>query len=150
MKPADGRGLIIDDDPDIRTRLARLLAADYDVTLADDGLDALARFESGYRFDVVLSDLAMPRMTGTTLLHNLRRIDAAQADRVVLLTANPTLAMAAGSYYFLTKPFPVRELKRIVRQVVAAARSGYFPEHATSAAGYPAQSVAAMMSTEQQ
>ncbi len=58
------RILVIDDEPDIRTTLADLLAMDgYDVQTATDGKDGLERIGRN-PFDLILSDMRMPEMDG--------------------------------------------------------------------------------------
>ena len=67
------RIMIVDDEREIRELLSRHFRyLGYDVTLASDGMDALAKMEDE-RVDIVISDIKMPRMDGVMLLERLRR-----------------------------------------------------------------------------
>ncbi len=64
--------LIVDDDPLIRTSLYEVLRQEgYPVQMAEDGQEALSRFERE-TFSIVVADLRMPRMDGIQLLKQLR------------------------------------------------------------------------------
>jgi CheY-like chemotaxis protein len=121
--------LVIEDDAEVRAMLVRILAPAYSVDIAADGEAALWRFETGERFDVVLCDVSMPNMDGPSLVHHLRRLDAAQARRVIVLTGNAASASAArlSEHFVVEKPFRVSELRELIGRVSAAAREGYFP-----------------------
>ena len=57
-------------------------------------------------------------------------LDADQASRVIVLTANPNSASAsrlAAHYFLVEKPYDIPALRELVDKVSAAARSGYFP-----------------------
>jgi PAS domain S-box-containing protein len=81
-----GRILIIDDEPIVGAAVKRLFSSDHDVTHVSSGEEALARFAAGERYDVILCDLMMPRMTGMQLHEELARTAADQAGRVVFIT----------------------------------------------------------------
>jgi signal transduction histidine kinase len=84
-KPARGlRILVVDDEAPVRDTLAAVLAADgHEVTLAIDGSDGLRKFGAG-RFDVVITDKAMPRMNGDQMAATIKTI--APETRIILLT----------------------------------------------------------------
>ncbi|MBN2192726.1 MAG: response regulator [Polyangiaceae bacterium] len=88
-----------------------------------DGQSAVEAFaRRPGNFDVVLLDLAMPRMTGASALAELRRIDP--EVRVVLTSGFATAAdierlQAAGAAAYLPKPATVRGLVRALRRAVA-------------------------------
>jgi CheY-like chemotaxis protein len=128
--------LVVEDSLSLRAMLLRILGRTYDVSTADDGETALQRFNQGQRFDVVLCDLDMPRMDGAVLLEQLRRLDADQASRVIVLTghAEAPLATRVAGHHVFAKPFDVAKLRELVDRVSGAARDGHFPSVAVIAA----------------
>ncbi len=104
---AKPRVLVVDDEPQVRRSLARLLMARFDVLTAEDGEAALALLASS-PVDVMLVDLNMPRMHGMALLDHVKR--DYRSIEVVMMTAfgdidTAVAAVRAGAYDFLTKPF---------------------------------------------
>ena len=107
------RVLLVDDEPELRRSLARvLMSLGLDVMTAEDGQAALALLEAG-NVDVMLVDMQMPRMGGMNLLN---RVKAQRPEvEVIMMTAfaNVDDAVAAvknGAYDFLTKPFPSNDV----------------------------------------
>jgi DNA-binding NtrC family response regulator len=105
--------LLVDDEPNVRRSLARvLMSVGFDVMTAEDGQAALALLEAG-TVDVMLVDMLMPRMGGMDLLN---RVKAQHPEvEVIMMTAfaNVDDAVAAvknGAYDFLTKPFPSNDV----------------------------------------
>jgi two-component system phosphate regulon response regulator PhoB len=81
------RVLVVDDSPTVVTLLrSSLEAADFEVTTAADGLEALARVEERQP-DVIVTDSLMPRMDGYTFVRTLRRRPTTRAIPVIMLTA---------------------------------------------------------------
>src|SRR5262245_60280378 len=67
------RMLLIDDDQNVRQVLAHLLASfGYECQVATDGVSGLALFDKG-EWDLVLLDIAMPAMSGWTVVETIRR-----------------------------------------------------------------------------
>ncbi|GCE20327.1 response regulator [Dictyobacter kobayashii] len=118
--------LVVDDNPAIRDMVSWALELDgYEPAEAADGQEALdwmynAAREGRYPA-VILLDLAMPGMDGTTFLARLkeyRELHAATFPRptVVLITANPGADSASmGVEQVIIKPFHVRDLLDTVR-----------------------------------
>jgi two-component system response regulator HydG len=107
------RILLVDDEPNVRRSLARvLMGVGFEVMTAEDGASALTLLESG-TVDVMLVDMLMPRMGGMDLLN---RVKVAHPEvEVIMMTAfaNVDDAVAAvknGAYDFLTKPFQSNEV----------------------------------------
>lgn len=108
MKMA-GRILIVDDEADMLQLLKRIISeeSDHVVVTESDSRKALERF-SQEPFDMVLTDLKMPKMDGVQLLGALK---ALRADvSVVIMTAYATIETAVeatrkGAYDYITKPF---------------------------------------------
>ena len=111
------RILVVDDDPEITRVLVETLGATGDdVAGVDSGqaaMDRLARQD----FDVVLTDLIMPGMTGLELLQWIKESDL--EPEVIVLTGHaevPTAvgAMHLGAYHYLAKPWDNAELRELV------------------------------------
>jgi CheY-like chemotaxis protein len=80
------RVLVVDDNPDMRVYLQRLLGEHWDVTTATDGEQAL-RLAEQLTPDLVLADVMLPRMDGFELLTRIRAEERLAEIPVVLLTA---------------------------------------------------------------
>ncbi len=99
--------LVVDDEPAVAKALQRVLqAAGYEVTIAGDGASAVDKIMH-QSFDVVLSDIQMPGMTGVDLLGIVRAYDFDVP--VILMTGTPTLetaieAIRLGALQYLPKP----------------------------------------------
>jgi signal transduction histidine kinase/DNA-binding response OmpR family regulator len=114
-----GRVLLADDNADLRDHVARLLRPSFDVTAAGDGQAALelARAE---QFDLVLTDVMMPRLDGFGLIQALRAEERTRDVPIVVLSARAgeeasVEGLAAGADDYLVKPFSVRDLTARVR-----------------------------------
>jgi len=118
--------LLVEDNPDMREYVRRLLADRYDVTVAAEGLQALDAL-ADRSFDLVLSDVMMPELDGLALLTTIRTDPRHRATPVILLTAladpDSTVAgLAAGAHDYVVKPFTARELLARVEAQLALAR----------------------------
>jgi response regulator RpfG family c-di-GMP phosphodiesterase len=113
------RILVVDDERSIRDMLADFLGMEgYGVRTAEDGVAALAELGRG-RFDLVLSDLKMPRMGGIALLDEIGKI--APDTITVIMTGFGTVetaidAMKRGAYDYVLKPFKLDEVVHVVRR----------------------------------
>lgn len=111
------RVLLVDDEEAIARSLGRLLeATGYAVTAAHDGFEAMTAMKA-VSFDVIVSDIRMPKMDGLTLLRSIRGRDL--DIPVVFLTGSPTIETAAeaverGAFRYLTKPVATEELVRVI------------------------------------
>jgi excisionase family DNA binding protein len=118
------RVLVVDDEPAVRTLVAKTLAAcDYDVETAEDGPSALERMKTT-SYDLLITDLKMPGMDGLSVVREVRR----QSDLpIVILTGFSTEASAIealnmGVAGYITKPF------RLQKVLAVAARALGEPE----------------------
>ncbi len=116
-----GRVLVVDDDDDIRTLVADILAAGgYDVETAGGGAEAVDRVRAE-AFDLVVSDLGMPDVTGWDVARESR---VAQPDlRFILLTGwgatlDPEEVRRHAIDRTLKKPFEMNDLLRAVSDVL--------------------------------
>jgi two-component system response regulator MprA len=112
--------LVVDDEPGIRGFLATLLELEgYRVRNAVDGLEALEQVATE-RPDVLLLDLAMPRMDGWQVLATLR--SNGDTLPVVVMTADFDARQVADAHQvdgFLRKPFNVDQLLACLTRVLA-------------------------------
>ncbi len=114
------RVLIADDDPISRRLLQRTLQAwGYEVTVAQDGIEAWRLFEE-HDFPLVISDWVMPGLDGLELVRRIRACPRPGYVFVILLTANTRKremveGLAAGADDFVTKPFDHHELRVRIR-----------------------------------
>lgn len=107
--PAQKTLLVVDDEEGPRHSLWAIFKDDYRVLLADTGELALQLAREN-RVHAAVLDIRMPRITGTELLAELKKIDP--ATEVVMLTAYQTVetarqALRAGACDYLTKPFDI-------------------------------------------
>jgi CheY-like chemotaxis protein len=123
-----GRVLIIDDDMAVCRGLVRLLQDQHEIVIATDGADALAFFKAGRRFDAILCDYNMPRMSGAELHDRLLRIAPDQVDRLIFVTAqSSSVSGRMLDNQIIEKPFSVLSMRSLVGRVVDASEAGYFP-----------------------
>src|SRR3954467_10110405 len=115
------RILVCDDQEMMRDSLASTLVREgHEVTAASDGGLALQRLSSS-KFDLLITDLKMPRMTGIELLAEAKRL---RPDLpVVLMTAFATVqtaveAMKLGAYDYIQKPFDGDEIRLLVERTL--------------------------------
>ena len=114
-----GRVLLADDNADLRDHVARLLRPSFDVTSVADGQEAL-ELALTEQFDLVLTDVMMPRLDGFGLIKALRADERTRDVPIVVLSArageeSSVEGLAAGADDYLVKPFSVRDLTARVR-----------------------------------
>jgi EAL domain-containing protein (putative c-di-GMP-specific phosphodiesterase class I) len=120
---ASGRGLVllVDDEQSIARAYARTLgAAGFAVEIAFDGKEAAAAAKER-NFDVIVSDIAMPEMSGLELLRAVREHDLDVP--FVLMTGGPAVdsavrAVEYGALRYLIKPVSTAELEEVVARAV--------------------------------
>jgi EAL domain-containing protein (putative c-di-GMP-specific phosphodiesterase class I) len=116
---AHQRALLLDDDPLILRAYSRAIAeAGFEVRTSTNGQDALVALREK-PFDVIVSDISMPGMTGTEFLKAVRQID--MDVPVILVTGAPALetavqAVGDGAFRYLMKPVEVQTLEDTVRR----------------------------------
>jgi len=112
--------LVVDDDPSMRMALSEsLLSCGYQVEAAVDGADALTKFNKG-KFDVVITDMRMPKVGGIEVLRGIKKISP--ETHVIVITAYGTVntavqAMKEGASDFIMKPFSLDDLESVVKNV---------------------------------
>jgi signal transduction histidine kinase len=113
------RILLVDDEVAVGRALQRILSKHHDVTVSNSGREAIARFVSGERYDVIVSDLMMPEVTGMEIHNQLLRMAPDQADRMVFLTGGAFTPIArefldAVPNPRIDKPVEMRNLLAVV------------------------------------
>lgn len=115
--------LLVEDDPLVGHALAlSLRKGGYDVTVAADYDQALARFDESTEYDVVVTDLLMPGGTGLDLLKHIETKDPHLP--VVIVTADQSVQAAAEAvrehaFDYLTKPVSRAQLLDTVQRAIA-------------------------------
>jgi CheY-like chemotaxis protein len=115
--------LIVDDDEPTARVLARFMR-DYDVTVAGNGAEGLARAIET-RPDLVITDLFMPELDGIDMVLALKQDATLRRAPVIMLTAeghasDVAKGISAGVRHFLPKPVSIEKLLRVVRKALAA------------------------------
>jgi DNA-binding response OmpR family regulator len=135
------RILLVDDEQPIQTLLSFPLQRDgYEVVVASDGREALARFDE-HPPDLVVLDLMLPRMDGLEVCKRLRA--KGETVPIIMLTAkseeiDKVLGLELGADDYITKPFSMREFRSRVKAALRRAgmpRADAEEEHAVEARG---------------
>jgi len=124
MPNGSTRILLVDDEQSIQTLLSYPLRKDgYHVTSAQDGREALQRFEEG-RFDLVILDLMLPKLDGVEVCRELR---SRSQVPIIMLTAkgsetDKVAGLEVGADDYITKPFSMREFRSRVKAALRRSR----------------------------
>jgi len=117
------RILVVDDEPAIRALVARIAQrAGFDVDVARDGAEAIAKLDEG-RFEVVILDLMMPNVDGYGVIDHVRDTGG-QHPAIILISAADSAAFRRvdGSivHSVIRKPF---DIDILADMITAAAES---------------------------
>ena len=113
--------LVVDDENSLREMLSILLQRQgYQVDQAADGVMALSMSQE-CSYDLIISDIQMPKMTGIELLRQLRSQD--NNVTVMMMTAFSSTeeaveAMKLGAYDYITKPFKNDEIRLVIKNAL--------------------------------
>ncbi|MBP1731800.1 MAG: response regulator receiver modulated FAD-dependent pyridine nucleotide-disulfide oxidoreductase [Deltaproteobacteria bacterium] len=113
--------LVVDDEPSMRESLEHWFAdLGYQVETAADGAEALKRL-ADKEYGLLILDLKLPKKDGIEVLRETRRLHPGL--KVIIITAYPSVdtateAMKQGAIEYLTKPFELSELEKLVAQSV--------------------------------
>lgn len=115
--------LVVEDNADMQIFLKKLLAENYLVYAASDGISALEVLHSNDSIDLVLSDVLMPGMDGHELMEKIHADERFTGLPVLFLTAvaedfMKNEALQLGAVDYLVKPFNPDELKLRVRNQI--------------------------------
>lgn len=119
--------LVADDNPDMRTYLAELLEAEFDVLTAADGEQAWTLLQQ-HAIDVVVSDIMMPALDGLGLTARIKASPELSHVPVILATARggneaSVVGLETGADDYIAKPFSPTELRARVRAALRMRRT---------------------------
>ena len=120
------RVFLVDDDPEVRNLVSEYLTGDgHEVDTAANGQEGIEKFHAD-RFDVVITDQAMPKMNGSQFATAIKK--TAPDKPIILLTGfgNPTEAQDKhpdNMSCVLTKPVAIAQLRRALATVVEEPRT---------------------------
>jgi adenylate cyclase len=120
------RILFVDDESDLEVLIQQkfrrqIREGSFCFKFAQDGIEALDRLSADGRFDLVVTDLNMPRMDGLSLLERLQ--ETAESPSTIVVSAygdmsNIRTAMNRGAFDFLTKPIDFADLETTIAKTV--------------------------------
>jgi len=116
--------LVVDDELSMREFLNILLEKEgYEVTTASDASSAMDLIKN-QNFDLVISDIKMPGLGGLSLLEKIKEMN--NSTPVIMITAyaspeNAVIAMRNGAFDYITKPFKVDEIIKIIKSAITTA-----------------------------
>ncbi len=108
--------LIVDDEPvNLQVLVNHLSLQNYAITQATNGMEALEVIEQGFKPDLILLDVMMPKMTGLEVCQKLREVFPATEVPILMLTAKAQIdvlveGFSSGANDYLTKPISKNEL----------------------------------------
>ena len=119
------RVLVVEDDRSSKTVITAALLAEYEVTTASNGLDALRIIKAGHMPDLVVTDVMMPELDGIEMVKRLRAYAKTAKLPIIFLTAKADgesyqLGRDVGANDYLTKPLTSDRLLASVRRVLGA------------------------------
>lgn len=120
------RILVVDDEPFVCDALKMMLTFDgHVVETASNGQEALAVFETG-KFDLVITDFAMPTMKGDELAATIKARSPKQP--IVMITAYAEMLQSSGNPltgvdFVISKPFLLENLREAIAKVAPASSS---------------------------
>jgi DNA-binding response OmpR family regulator len=120
------RVLVVEDDPDLRKLIVRMLEQnEFEVLAANDGRMGLALAFGERRPHLIITDIMMPNMDGLQMVKQIRQDKTAKAPPVIFLTAKGApkdviAGIGAGARHYLVKPFSVNDLIDKVRAILPA------------------------------
>jgi CheY-like chemotaxis protein len=121
------RILVVDDEPFVCDAVKMMLAFDgHSVETASSAKDALAMFDKA-KFDLVITDFAMPAMKGDELALAIKARNPQQP--VVMITAYAEMLQSSGNRLpgvdlIISKPFLLENLREAISRVTPAGRKG--------------------------
>jgi two-component system, chemotaxis family, chemotaxis protein CheY len=119
--------LIVDDSATMVMSIKFILETnDFLVETAGDGVEALAKLENGYKPDLIITDINMPKMDGLELIKNLRSLPGFNFTPILTLTTESAAskrdaAKKLGATGWIVKPVAGPDLIKAIKQVLPGA-----------------------------
>ncbi|HRJ30933.1 MAG TPA: response regulator [Cyclobacteriaceae bacterium] len=114
--------LVIEDDEPLCWLLEKILGNKYEVSIMNDGMEALSWLSSGNTADLIISDIRMPSLDGLQLLENLKQSGLYRDIPVIILSSfedprkrKECLDLGAVDYFI--KPFEPQHLVSRVKEI---------------------------------
>lgn len=118
--------LVVDDDDVIRDTLCELLSQEYSCQTAGTAEDALAKLEA-QKFDVVLTDISMPGLSGMELLNRVVQLYPGTPVIIISGLSDQEQAeslISSGAFDYLLKPFRLEVVEGSVKRAIEPRRAG--------------------------
>ena len=108
--------LLVDDKASIGNVLTKYLGKEYDFVYCEDPLKAIDWLHEGNEPDLIISDIRMPKMTGSEFLHYLKSNELFKHIPVMMLSSEESTTerirlLEEGAVDYILKPFNPMELK---------------------------------------
>lgn len=116
------RILVVEDNTDLQEFLQKSMEADYKVSIANDGIEALALIGKE-NFDLIISDIMMPGMDGFELCRRIKSTFETAHIPVILLTSlsekvKQLEGLGLGADDYITKPFDITLLLQRIKSIL--------------------------------
>lgn len=114
--------LVVDDSGTMRTILAQSLqlsGMELNMVQAQDGVEAFGKFQGG-NFDLIITDINMPKMNGIGLITEVRKINTEVPIIVVTTESKDAMKQEAfqmGASGWITKPFKPAQIISLVKEI---------------------------------
>ena len=113
--------LIVDDDLNSIKLMKLLTASAHNIQTACDGKEGLYKIK-GQRFDLIVSDVHMPGMTGIDMYIEAKKLDPEIKDRLLFFsaTSNPEMIgfFEKHDLYYIGKPSPITKIRDMMTEII--------------------------------
>lgn len=116
--------LMVDDSKTVRNLIAFIIKKEgFQVTTAEDGLDALEKLYASSSVDLIITDINMPRMDGFTFVRNLREQEAFRDVPIIILSTegqekDKEQGLSLGANLYMVKPAQPERLMKNVKMLL--------------------------------
>lgn len=121
--PESVKILVVEDDSFMQAILKQYLGRTYDVSICEDGMEALMYMQAGFMPHLIISDLNTPGLNGLELIKQLKAGDMFNHIPILILSADDNSetrinCLDAGAEDYMVKPFNPRELDSRVKVIL--------------------------------